>query len=240
MSQRTWVIIGATSIIAEGFAHLVASEGHLLRLVGRNAEQLDLILKDIQLRYKVPCEVVAMDMMHPKEALAAVLATSDKELDLFIAHSDFTDNAHLNPDSINTLIQVNILATIQLIHTYFNCKQDQHNLIYLSSVAACRGRSKNSLYGASKAAVEVYLQGLQQTASKNQRITIARLGFIDTHQTYGLPGIFYAAQPSACAKACLKALKKNKPLFYYPFFWRIIMGIISRLPFVIYKKMQGV
>jgi short-subunit dehydrogenase len=236
MTQRTWVILGATSIIAEEFAHCVATSGHHLRLVGREQEQLEVIAKDIHLRYKVPCNSVTMDMTEPADKLLTVLKQDDNELDLFIAHSDFTENRNLNPFSITQLIEVNILATALLIHSYLNSNQKHHNLLYLSSVAACRGRSKNSLYGASKAAIEIYLEGLQQTCSKEQNILIARLGFIDTKQTYGLPGIFYAAQPRDCAKACLKAIKRKKRKFYYPAFWRVIMAIITRLPFFIYKK----
>lgn len=240
MTQRTWAIIGATSIIAEDFAHLVASLGHRLRLVGREKDQLTLISQDIQLRHHVPCDVVLMDMTEPAEKLASVLSQEGEELDLFIAHSDFTDNDHLNNKTITQLIDVNILATTLLIHTYLNTKQTEHHLIYLSSAAACRGRAKNSLYGASKAAIEVYLEGLQQAATKNQHITIARLGFIDTKQTYGLPGIFYAAPPKDCAQACLKAMKRKKRLIYYPGFWRVIMAVITHLPFFIYKKMGDV
>lgn len=218
MTQRTWVILGATSIIAEKFAHIAAQAGHRLRLIGRQAEQLNLIAQDIQLRYQIPCEHFILDMTAEPAALLTALNKSEQELDLFIAHSDFTENDQLTPQSIQQLIQVNIQATALLINTYLNTTQTQHHLLYLSSVAACRGRAKNSLYGATKACIEVYLQGLQQGASHNQQITIARLGFIDTRQTYGRPGIFYAGSPKTCAQACWNALHKRKRLIYYPFF----------------------
>ena len=235
---RTWVIIGATSVIAEQFAHLAAQSGCHLRLVGRDADQLQIIAQNIQLRYQIPSEIVVMDVAETAKSLCTVFASSDqRELDLLIAHSDFTDNDHLNNQSITRLIDTNILATTLLIHSYLNSRQAEHHLIFLSSVAACRGRAKNSLYGASKAAIEVYLQGLQQAALATQHISIARLGFIDTKQTYGLPGIFYAAQPSGCAQACWKAIHRKKRMFYYPGFWRAIMAIITRLPFFIYKAL---
>jgi hypothetical protein len=237
MTQRLWVILGATSIIAEKFAHIVAKKGHHIRLVGRQKDQLHIIANDIRLRYHVICEVMIIDVAQSPDQLFTVFKTEDYELDLLIAHSDFTDNAHLNAETITHLIKVNILASTLLIHAYLNRQQSSYNLLYLSSVAACRGRAKNSLYGASKASIEVYLQGLQQTATKNQHITIARLGFIDTKQTYGLPGIFYAAPARSCAKACWNAINHKKRLFYYPSFWRIIMAIISRLPFFLYRKM---
>lgn len=235
--SRTWVILGATSIIAEQFAHCAAQAGNHLRLVGRNEEQLNLIAKDIELRYRVPCELIIMDLTKPASKLPSILKPGDLELDLFIAHSDFSGNDHLTNQAIAHLIQVNILSTTLLIHAYLQMKQSKHHLLFLSSVAACRGRAKNSLYGASKAAIEVYLQGLQQAASDNQHLTIARLGFIDTRQTYGLSGVFYAAQPKDCAIACWQAINKHKRMFYYPGFWRMIMAIITRLPFFIYKRM---
>lgn len=237
MTQRTWVILGATSVIAEQFAHLAAEAGNHLRLVGRNSEQLDLIAKDIQLRYKINCETTLVDFSESTEQLLTILKTEERELDLFVAHSDFTGNDHLNLQSIKHLIDTNVSSTAILINTYLQSKQEEHHILYLSSVAACRGRAKNSLYGASKAAIEIFLQGLQQTAPKNQHITIARLGYIDTKQTYGLPGVFYAARPYDCAKACWQKINHNKRLFYYPGFWRVIMAVITRLPFFIYKKM---
>lgn len=238
MSCETWVIFGATSMIAKEFAHLAAQSGHNLRLVGRNKEELLIIETDIRLRYQVECDCIVLDLSQNDINLEFLTTPTDNELNLFIAHSVFTVNNHLNTLTISELIHVNILSTVQIINAYLNRDQTKHQLIYLSSVAGCRGRAKNSLYGASKAAIEVYLEGLQQAAPLNQQISIARLGFIDTKQTYGQSGIFYAAPPKACAKACWNALKKRKRLFYYPFFWQWIMTIITTIPFVIYKKLK--
>lgn len=237
MTSRTWVILGATSAIAEQFAHIAAQHQCSLRLIGRDTEQLELIAQDIKLRYHIACEVRTLDMMQSTNKLLTAFADINTEFDLFIAHSDFTENAQLNSTTISHLIKTNVLATTVLINAYLKIDLTNHNIIYLSSVAACRGRTKNSLYGGTKAAVELYLQGIQQSAGSKCRITIARLGFIDTKQTYGLPGIFYAASPKDCAMACWNGLAKNKHLFYYPNFWRMIMAIISRLPFFIYKRM---
>lgn len=238
MTKRTWVILGATSLIAEHFAHIAAKNNCNLRLIGRDVEQLNLIAQDIQLRFNVSCELLVCDLAQNKNLLLTIFDDIKSEFDLFIAQSDFSENDGLTPESIDNLIKINTVSSLVLINHYLNIKQKEHRIIYLSSVAACRGRAKNSLYGGSKAAVELYLQGLQQTATPAQRITIARLGFIDTKQTYGLPGIFYAAPPKDCAQACWKAMSQNKRLFYFPKFWWLIMTIIRNLPFFIYKKMK--
>jgi short-subunit dehydrogenase len=66
---------------------------------------------------------------------------------------------------------------------------------------------------------------------------MVRLGFIDTQQTYGQKGIFYAASPESCAKFCFKAIHKGKRLSYYPGFWRYLMMLIQNMPFRLYKRM---
>ncbi len=237
MSARTWMILGATSIIAEEFAHLAAQAGNSLILVARNTDQLAVIAADIHLRHQVNCETLFTDFAADLTEIMDALQQHPAEIDLFIAYSSIFQNSALDQEKITALVQVNVHSTVQLIHTYIHKQQTQHRLIFLSSVAACRGRAKNSLYGGSKAAIEIYLAGLQQCANSNLQITIARLGFIDTAQTFGLPGIFYASPPKACAKACWHASYAKKRLIYHPFFWRLLMGIITRLPFVVYKKM---
>lgn len=238
MNERLWIILGATSIIAEEFAHLAAQAKQSLLLVGRNEAQLQIIAADIRLRYQVPCDTLAIDLSADISLLLHLLHNNrQKEVDVFMAHSEINNNDTLTPAMIDRMLSTNVLNSSQIIHTYFNRPQKSHRLIFLSSVAAYRGRSKNSLYGGSKAAIEIYLQGLQQAATKTQAISIVRLGFIDTRQTYGQPGIFYAAKPQSCAKACWRAIRKGKNLSYYPRFWWFIMAIIGILPFFLYKRM---
>jgi short-subunit dehydrogenase len=237
VKRRTWVILGATSIIAEEFARLAAQNGHRLVLVGRREAQLHVIASDIMLRYHVNCDVIPADFAKNIDPLLKIL-DHHKNTDLFIAHSLMSNNDQLTPDLITELVNVNITNTIRLIHSYWHKKQNEHRIIFLSSVAACRGRAKNSLYGASKATIETYLEGLQQHASSEQYITIARLGFIDTHATYGEPGIFYASPPKACAKACWQASQARKRTIYHPTFWWLIMGIIRYMPFFVYRRIR--
>lgn len=206
-----------------------------LVLVGRQASQLDIIAKDIRLRYPVSCEVLLVDLATQTDKLLTVLQHDTRELDVFIAHSDFTDNLHLNTETITQLIKTNILTTTLLIHSYFNRSQKEYHLLFLSSVAACRGRAKTACMGRVKQVLK-FIYRDTTSCVKNQHITIARLGFIDTKQTYGVPGVFYAASPYSCAQACLKALnhKKNDLLSlllannygdYYPLtFFSIKMG----------------
>jgi short-subunit dehydrogenase len=236
-SSRTWLIIGATSILAQEFAHLAVSKGHSLVLVGRNAQALQQLQVDYQLRYKMDCHVLVVNLETQYKEVVEYIQNSATDVDLFICHSVINDNHELNPPLINKMINTNVTSTIQIVHAYLQKKQSHRNLIFISSVAAVRGRGKNSLYGASKAAVEVYLQGMQQINTNNCRIAIIRMGYIDTKSTFGKTGVFYAAPPKKAARYCWKALSKNKKLSYYPAFWVMLMWIIKKLPFFLYKKL---
>ncbi|HAF87959.1 MAG TPA: short-chain dehydrogenase [Legionellales bacterium] len=231
-----WVILGATSIIAEKFAHIVAAKGLPLLLVGRHRQQLELIQADIGIRYKSACEFYIWDSSESSEIFISYLEKLNRPISLLIAYSAQVNNSELTTQTIQSLVQVNITSVVQISHYYLNKPQASHQLIFLSSVAGCRGRAKNSLYGASKKAIETYLTGYQQHASITQTITIMTLGFIDTHQTYGVTP--FAASPKACAKKCWQALNRGKRHVFYPFFWRYIMKLIAWLPFVIYRKLK--
>lgn len=235
--KRQWVICGATSAIAEEFAKIAAQAGHDLLLVGKDEPQLQIIACDLQLRYSITCQVMLQNFCNNPEHLIEHIKNSAQELDIFLAHSLIVNNRNLTTESMQSLINVNITSTCQLIHTYVNRQQNDYHLLFLSSVAAVRGRAKNSLYGASKKAIEVYLEGLQQ-ANPHQGISIARLGFIDTKTTYGEEGIFYASPPNHCAMNLWHAAMRKKRLFYHPSFWRLIMAIIKGLPFYLYKRLR--
>lgn len=238
MKQRRWIITGATSLISEAFARRAAKQGEQLLLIARDQEQLAIIASDIQLRYQIHCETMVMDFSQTVKPLLDLIHQTDQELDLFIGHSLIMDNAALQEQDIERMLTCNINHTVKLIDSYIKKTQQKHRILFLSSVAACRGRAKNSLYAASKAAIEVYLEGLQQKADKEMIISTLRLGYIDTNQTFGKPGIFYAASPDDCAQACWLALNKRKNKGYFPRFWWPLMTLIKALPLLLFRRVD--
>lgn len=238
LKPLTWVIVGATSSIAKAFAHTAAGAGHALLLIARDKDELKVIARDLRLRHRVQCDYYVLDLTQDITVFLTSLAHKSFDIALFIAASIQYSNEELTNTHIETLVRVNVLNSTKIILAYLQKKQKSHRLIYLSSVAGLRGRAKNSLYGGSKAAIDVYLQGIQQLGTPEQVITIARLGFIDTVQTYGQPGIFYASPPISCAKACWKASSKGKRIIYYPSFWRFLMLIIRNLPFFLFRRVK--
>ena len=88
-------------------------------------------------------------------------------------------------------------------------------MIVLSSVSGDRGRLKNYVYGSAKAGLNAYLQGLRARLYRSGSfVTTVKAGFIDTDMTFGAPGLFLVATPTACAEASAQAVgvaTKNSP-----------------------------
>jgi hypothetical protein len=236
---RDWIILGASSSIAKAFMKKVAHKVHHLILVGRDKVDLEHSAQDLKIRYHIRVDVIQADLSLEKDIndICFLIENSNAKLSLFIAHSAGFQNKDLNQAHIQSLINTNIQSTIQLIHHFIYHAKKPQSLIYLSSVAGDRGRSANSLYGASKKAIEVYLEGLK-TSIKHIDIFAIRLGFIDTPQTYGKKGVFLAKSPEKCATFLDKIQVKRLNRQYYPWFWRYIMLIIKAIPKKIFNRLS--
>ncbi len=129
------------------------------------------------------------------------------------------------------------ITFLELFVDYLN-SQKKGFIIGLSSVAGDRGRKPNYIYGASKAGLTAYLQGLRNELypSKIQVLTV-KLGLIDTKMVFGgnYP-VGLAANPQKTAVKIIKALDKNKESVYIPRIWRVIMFFIKLIPEKIFKR----
>ena len=61
--NKTILIIGAKSDIAVAIAHKFASEGYNLQLAARNSSELELMVSDLKIRYKVNLSTHELDIL---------------------------------------------------------------------------------------------------------------------------------------------------------------------------------
>jgi decaprenylphospho-beta-D-erythro-pentofuranosid-2-ulose 2-reductase len=109
--------------------------------------------------------------------------------------------------------------------------QSHGQILILSSAAGLRARNFNFVYGASKAGLDFFAQGLQKISIKNNVfITILRAGFVHTKMTHGLTPMPFATYPNIVAKIASNALKVKKDLVYAPTMLRYIVLILKLIP----------
>ena len=137
------------------------------------------------------------------------------------------------------------LLTVNFALTVTFCEQARSLLLaqgggalcVFSSVAGDRGRKPVVLYGASKAGLSAYLEGLDHKYRDQGLITLCvKPGFVRTGMTTGLKEPPFAGDPEAVAADVRRALEKKKAVVYAPGMWRWVMFIIRRLPRFVMRK----
>lgn len=104
-------------------------------------------------------------------------------------------------------------------------------LCVLSSVAAARPRRRVVLYGASKAGLSYYIEGIDHRfRSQGLRTLLVLPGFVRTGMTAGLPEPPFAADPAPVARAVLRALDQKAAVAYTPRIWRMVAAVLRQLP----------
>jgi len=95
------------------------------------------------------------------------------------------------------------------------------------------------LYGAAKAGLSYYLDGLDAKFRDAGLVTVhVKPGFVRTGMTAGLPEPPFAGEPDAVARAVVKAIDRGSPVVYAPAMWRLVMLVIRRLPRLAMRKVK--
>ena len=110
------------------------------------------------------------------------------------------------------------------------------SLWILSSVASDRGRPSNYHYGAAKAALSIFCEGLLlRCVNKPFSIRIIKAGYISTPMSVGAPK-FLCTSPNRVASILIKKPYK-RGIEYLPWWWNLIMFAVRRLPYYLAAKL---
>jgi short-subunit dehydrogenase len=112
-------------------------------------------------------------------------------------------------------------------------------LCVFSSVAGERGRKPVIIYGAAKAGLSHYLEGLDHKhRAEGLRVITVKPGFVKTSMTAGLEPPPFAGEPDDVARRVLRAIDRGAPVVYAPAIWRLIMAVIRALPRAVMRRIQ--
>ena len=245
--MRNILILGATSAIAEATARRFAAGGARFYLVGRNAEKLAAIARDLEIRSGRPVQSESLDLdlldQHPALLDRAAQALGGIDIAL-LAHGTLPDQVACQQSVAVTLaaIHTNALSVISLATLLANLfeARGQGVLVAIGSVAGDRGRQSNYVYGAAKGMVGLFLQGLRnRLRGKGIQVITVKPGFVDTPMTaaFEKKGLLWA-QPDQIAKGIVAAVEHRRDVVYLPWFWRWIMTVIRHIPEGVFKRMK--
>jgi decaprenylphospho-beta-D-erythro-pentofuranosid-2-ulose 2-reductase len=242
------VIVGASSAIAEHCARLwVQRDAVDLTLIGRDKSRIERVAAD--LRARSPQSMITSiqaDFCDP----GAIRETVDKIADegafdiVLIAHGALSDQHICQGDLAvcHEALEINGVSPALYAEAFAShlAQAGKGTLALIGSVAGDRGRKSNYVYGAAKALIACYAQGLQHRfAGTNVKILLIKPGPTDTPMTSHLKaqGVKLASVQEV-ARYIVEAIDLGKAEIYVPKKWRLIMLIIRNIPRFIFAKLN--
>ena len=221
--SETVLVLGATSAIALAYCRRLAGAGAAFVLVGRNGERLSTIAADLKARgasEAVPVKSDLADMSSCERRFldfCARLAMPDQVL---IAYGTLGDQpaAEDDAEAARAIIDVNFTsAALWLQMAAKHLARDRpRSIIVISSVAGDRGRRSNYVYGAAKAGLTAFAEGLaHRLYGTNLHVLNVKPGFVDTPMTAHLDTQRSAlGEPGrdCCRHRASRAAKKGRGL----------------------------
>jgi short-subunit dehydrogenase len=228
-------------------ARQLAARGAELFLLGRNAEDLARSARDLETRAGraagsigvAPCDLERPEQFGPAlDAADAALSGFDC---LVVTAGLFATQDALEADGE----LARRILTVDFANTVAFCEEARKRLLargggtlcVFSSVAGERGRKPVILYGAAKAGLTRYLEGLDHKfRAQGLRTICVKPGFVRTSMTEGLKPPPFAAEPDAAAAHVVRAIDRGRPVVYAPPIWALIMLVIRLLPRFVMRK----
>lgn len=241
------LILGATSAIASALAREFATHKFDLVLGGRDREELSALASDLSLRYGIRAGVLPLDALDTQthaSTLRSFLAEAGNDLEgVVVCMGYLGDQAkgQCDGEEARRILETNFTGCVSALNILANHFEPRRAgfICAISSVAGDRGRQSNYLYGAAKAGLSAYLQGLRNRLfHAHVKVLTVKPGFVDTHMTYGRSGLFLVASPESVAKGIFRAIVKGKDVVYLPWFWRPIMLVVRSIPEGIFKRLR--
>jgi len=246
-SGQEVAFLGATRGMGRALARQMAERGDTLFLLGRGEDELVRSVADLEARGGVSsvghahCDLEDADSFAP--ALDAAVAALGG-LDAVVVTAGIFASQQALEDDPELLAR---LLRVDFTHSVLFCEQARRRLLahgggslcVFSSVAGDRGRKPIVLYGASKAGLSRYLEGLDHRyRAEGLRVLTVKPGFVRTGMTAGLPEPPFAGDPDDVARSVLKAMDRGDAVVYAPAPWRAVMAVIRHLPRAVMRRVD--
>ncbi|HUR89895.1 MAG TPA: SDR family NAD(P)-dependent oxidoreductase [Ramlibacter sp.] len=246
--MRRIVIIGATSAIAQHCARIwLLREASDIVLCGRDIARLERVAGDLRVRSPASRIETRLVEFNDPAAIAtqvdAICEGSSPDIAL-IAHGVLPQQDECQRDlaAANTALQVTGVSPVLYAEAFAKHmgQANRGTLIVIGSVAGDRGRKKNYVYGAGKALVDRYVEGLQHRFAATQvKVVLAKPGPTETPMTMGLDGRPGRLAPvDVVARQIVDGASRGKAVIYAPPVWRLIMLVIRHLPRFVFNKLD--
>jgi len=233
-------ILGATKGMGRSLARLMIERGDRLVLLGRDPQELERSVADLSARGGAGARAshVSCDLAKP-ETFGPALDAAEKKLEgldcVIVTAALFGTQDELEAD----LARARDVLTVDFTNTILFCEEARVRLLargggtlcVFSSVAGDKSRKPVVLYGAAKAGLSAYLEGLDyRFRAQGLKTVCVKPGFVRTAMTEGLKAPPFAGEADEVAPVVLKGIDEGTPVVYAPPIWRWVMTAVKALP----------
>ena len=235
-------VIGANSDIARQFVSDFSYKYSRITLASRDTESLKLFCTEKNLS---DCVIKRLDITQNSETESFFEGEGCPDAVVFCAgHIEYKDCSEDNsPDNIEKTARINFEGAVRIIERYAGMMSEvgKGKIVILSSCAGERGKYSNRIYSASKAALNVYSEGLICKYRKSPCIHLVKLGRVRTKMLKKAGSGFerFACDPSEVSEHIDRILRKDKStVSYCSVHWRFICFVVRTIPDFIFNRLD--
>lgn len=238
MSKRC-VLTGASSGIGSELARELVRRGWSVALLARREDLLTELAAELKGCVAIACDVT--DGAAVREAVAR-----SGPFDLAIANAGVMTPSHatkFNITDAEQMVRVNVLGMMYLFDAVMPSMIERRSghFVGVASIAGLRGLPTSSVYSATKAAMQSFLEASRiELAPYGVSITIVNPGFIATPMTannrFKMP---FLMQAGAAAKVIANGIERRKRVVEFPKPMSLLMRFARLVPDALYDRITA-
>ena len=244
------LVTGASSGIGAAFARRLAADGYDLALVARRKDRLEQLAGELQSQRGIRVDVLAADLTKDAEVkgVEEYIVAAGK-LELLVNNAGFGTSGRFYESSLagqDAMHRLHVLATVRLTHAALQqmTARGKGAIINVSSVAAYAPSPGSASYGATKAWMNSFTEGLYldlKSAGVPVRVQAVCPGFTVTefHDVLGsdrraVPASWWMSAEKV-VDASLKGLARGKLIVVPGALYKFFVAVLRLLPRSIYR-----
>ena len=245
--QSVLVLGGTSEIALATVSRLVADRCRTVVLAARAPDALSGAVEELRRAGATTVDTLSFDALDTASHGKVIDAAFDDHPDLdlvLVAFGVLGDQAEFeaDPEQAADAFRVNLVGAVTAtLHAARQLKQQGHGtIVVLSSVAGERARGANYVYGATKAGLDAFSQGLGDAlVGTGVRVVVVRPGFVHTSMTAGMDPAPFATTPEAVAEAIVAGLQKGHAISWAAGILRIVFSFMRHLPRPVWRRVSA-
>jgi len=244
--RETCLIVGGTSGLGRQLARRFAAAGYGLVLLSSDDRDGGALAADLRLRFGVPVEAIAIDLaaaeldLAPLDSalaklppLVGLLAPAGMNAETDVPDQPFESFAAVTRANYTGICSIvaHCLPTLRAAAKGF--------VVGFGSVAATRGRTRNTAYSAAKRALESYFESLRHSLAPSGGVAqFYVLGYLDTNLAFGQRTLLRPASPARLAERVFAHRFDDIGSVYHPRTWWAICRLVRAMPWFVFRRLS--